>query len=294
MTKLDLPVAFDAELGIVRLDPLPDEGALNRLYSHEYHGRSDESRAPDIRRLAGADVAAERERNWRWATVYPDVMAIVEKAGLSGGRALDVGCGGGEFVEFLTSHGFDALGVEPSDDAAISAQSRGIDVRQGTIESVGDLGRFDLITMLNVLEHVHDPVRVVEIVRVLLVDDGVLVVQVPNDFSPIQEAVRLALDLPAWWVAAPDHVNYFDFASLERFLHANGFAAVDRYTSFPMEFFLLSDLNYVAEPAVGADAHQRRCDFELALRPEERQQLYRSFAAAGLGRAATVVAQKLN
>ena len=99
-------------------------------------------------------------------------------------------------------------------DAVALAVDRDLQVEVATIDDVDDRfgGGFDALTMFNVLEHVLDPWAMLNTAHELLRPGGVLVVQVPNDFSPLQEAVRSHLDV-ALVGRRGDHVNYFDFES---------------------------------------------------------------------------------
>ena len=126
----------------------------------------------------------------------------------------------------------------------------------------------------------------------LIVPGGLIVIRVPNDFTPLQESAQRALGTDPWWIAFPDHINYFNFDSLRRFLSGNDFQVVDELGDFPMELFLLFGDNYVGQPEVGNACHQRRVKFELGVPGELRRKLYRSFAQNGIGRDCLVFARK--
>ncbi len=282
------------ETGLRRLDPTPSEAELTAFYETVYYS-DNAGRAPDIERLREANEAASEERSWRDATIYSDVLHYLQTLARSGGRLVDVGCGTGEFVSFMDAvSGWSACGVELAPDAVALAVDRGAEVRSGTIDSVaGEFGvGFDVLTMFNVLEHVLDPWETLETANRLLRPDGVLVVQVPNDFSDLQRAVCNHLGAEPWWVAIPDHVNYFNFDSLDSTLRRHRFSPHIRYVSFPMEFFLLGGFNYVDDPATGPLAHRSRCAFETSMDGETRRRLFESMAAGGIGRNAMIVATK--
>lgn len=277
-----------------RLDPLPSAEELAAFYTETYY-TADSGKAPDITRLRTESDAAVEERNWRSKTIYADVLAYLGETVGATGRVIDVGCGTGEFVSFMRDHaGWDAFGIELAPDAVALAGDRGLDVRQGTIEDVGCEfgGDFDALTMFNVLDHLLDPWEALGTAYSLLRPGGVLIVQVPNDFSRLQQAVQQQLGGRRWWVAIPDHLNYFNFDSLEETLSANGFNPLVRYGSFPMEFFLLGGLNYVVDSSKGAVAHQSRCTFELSMSGSDRRALFEDFARAGIGRNALVIARR--
>ena len=49
----------------------------------------------------------------------------------------------------------------------------------------------------------------------LLSPGGIICIQVPNDFNQLQLLALKKVTKKEWWVAIPDHINYFDFQSLE-------------------------------------------------------------------------------
>ncbi len=89
--------------------------------------------------------------------------------GLFGKQILDVGCGGGILSESMTRQGAHVLGLdmgkEPLQVARLHALESGVEVtyRQGTVEALAEElpGRFDVVTCMEMLEHVPDPASVV-------------------------------------------------------------------------------------------------------------------------------------
>jgi 2-polyprenyl-3-methyl-5-hydroxy-6-metoxy-1,4-benzoquinol methylase len=134
---------------------------------------------------------------------------------MSGGRVLDVGCGSGAFLELAVSAGWDAVGLEVDPEAVRSAQSRGLDVRQGEIDTLlGSGERFTVITVSHVLEHVHEPLRLLKACRALLEPRGWLWLEVPNFEAPGRS--RFGCD----WLHLdpPRHLTQFTPQSLSRSL----------------------------------------------------------------------------
>jgi 2-polyprenyl-3-methyl-5-hydroxy-6-metoxy-1,4-benzoquinol methylase len=294
MAADDPTVIVDPTYGYRRLDPVPDDAELERWYQSEYyHLLRAGGRAPELRRLLAGGAEAERERAWLRETLFDDVVeALREHA--PGPRVLDVGCGQGELLSHLVEQGFAAEGIEPSEDATALARERGLDARAATLEELAAdrPPPYDAAVLLNVLEHVPRPEDFLRTLHALLAPGGIAFIRVPNDFNPLQLAAQRKLGADPWWVAVPDHVNYFDVESLGSLASQLGFAPVDVQADFPMELFLLMGLDYVGKPDVGATCHGYRVQVERSIDPELRRRLYRAFAACGVGRDTRLVARK--
>ncbi len=284
-------------LGFFQLDPIPDADVLSAFYESRYYDLLRAGgRAPELRRLL--DVAGERTEELAWleATLYEDVGdAIAPHVGDL--EVLDVGCGAGDLVAWLARRGWRACGIDPSTDAVATASTRGVKASCATLEAWADapghLGRYGAITLLNVLEHVPDPLAVLATLQSLLAPGGVLTFRVPNDFTAIQSAAEASgVRRGRWWVTAPDHINYFRAASARAACAATGLEVIDITADFPMEFFLLMGTNYVDDPGAGKLAHSQRRRFELTMPKDLRQALYRAYAGLGLGRNILVTARR--
>ena len=103
---------------------------------------------------------------------------------LEGKKALDVGCGAGLLAEPLARLGAQVTAIDAAPELIAAAQlhARGqvldIDYRVETVEEIG--GEFDLITSMEVIEHVADPQAFVSALAARLAPDGLLVMSTPN------------------------------------------------------------------------------------------------------------------
>jgi 2-polyprenyl-6-hydroxyphenyl methylase / 3-demethylubiquinone-9 3-methyltransferase len=103
---------------------------------------------------------------------------------LKGRRAADVGCGAGLLAEPLARLGAQVVAVDAAAEnieaARLHAQGQGleIDYRVGGVEALG--GRFDLVTCLEVIEHVAEVRTFVAGLAAALAEDGLLILSTPN------------------------------------------------------------------------------------------------------------------
>jgi SAM-dependent methyltransferase len=221
---------------------------------------------------------AAEDQSW-FELAHNDRLEIFEKLLAPTRRQiLDAGCDPA-FLKIAGARGWDAHGI----DGAFNP------------ETSKTLGPYDAIMLSGLLEHVPNPIAMLELAWGLLDEGGLLCVGVPNDFSPLQIAARGALGLDDWWLAA-DRLNYFDFDSLCALLERLNLKVLERTTIFPMEAFLMMGENYVGDGALGRVCHNRRKKFDMALEAaglkETRRDLYRALARLGIGREAVVIARK--
>ncbi len=294
--KIEYGIVQDARDGHRHLDPIPASETLDNFYQSEYyHLLQAGGRAPDLRKLLSKGEEAQREGSWLQKTQYNDIVTLLKEYA-PGKRVLDVGCGVGHLLSHLDKEGLDPMGVEPSKDAVAIAIERGTNAVQGDLASLVEARtqeglNFDAVLMLNVLEHVPDPDAVLADIRRALRPGGVVLIRVPNDFSEIQEHALAHTGNKPWWIAVPDHIQYFTFQSLAAFLERNHFDVCYAQGDFPMELFLLLGDNYIGDPSQGSACHKRRVGFELALPGDFRRDLYRALATVGVGRNCFVVAR---
>lgn len=297
-------VAPEPRYGFLRLNPVPDEGKLRRFYESKYYEiiRSGK-RGQDLKRLMEGGPAARMERAWLEKTLYADVQFFLEEAVPSRKgtrpRILDIGCGTGDFLQFMKGAGWSVSGLDLSPEAAHVARRKGIPVHEQPLEELllrGKLreGSYRAVTLFHVLEHLPRPVEMLRAARRLLAPGGILVVQVPNDFNPFQLSVTNGSRAKPWWVVSPDHINYFSFSSLRTLFRKVGLQTVQAQGDFPMEIFLLlgREFNYVGRPEIGRRCHEGRIRFDTSVPGNVRRRLYGSLAELGLGRNCLVFGRK--
>lgn len=139
-------------------------------------------------------------------------------------RLLDVGCAYGYFVELAMSAGYDAYGIDPSSHAAGRAKQRlNGRIQEGTIGSVKfpDM-RFDVITLLDVVEHLADPRTDLRRAASLLAGDGRILIATGDTDSLTAKLLgrRWTFYIP------PQHLFFFNASNLTELLDQSGLVPV--------------------------------------------------------------------
>lgn len=263
------------------LDPIPSKEEIEEYYEKQYY----QENIPKL-----LDYEKETEE-LQWSNLcYRDRFSTINKyihiRSDDTKRLLDVGCGNGFFLKIMNEKGWEVFGIEPSLAASECAHSLGINVSNTTLEDFIETqwyGYFDFINLKCVLEHVPNPVDILEICKNLLNKSGMICIEVPNDFNPLQLQIH-NIGKPQWWITIPDHINYFNFSSLKELLENLGFEIVLQTTDYPMELFLLMGDDYVENDEIGSKCHKKRMKFELSIPDELRRNLFTSLAELGIGR----------
>jgi SAM-dependent methyltransferase len=126
------------------------------------------------------------------------------------GRLLDIGAGSGILIQQAKKLGFEAEGVEPSIGLQTHARELGLNVHLGVLPHPDVHGPFDVITIVDVIEHVPDPVGLLRQARELLSPTGYLLVATPDRRSLVARVMGWQ-----WWHYRVAHIGYFDRTTLE-------------------------------------------------------------------------------
>ena len=216
-----------ADCGLVRADPLP---TLAEKEVIETRGYTDDDAFPETR-----DFFANCHRDFVDDPVIRAMrghLAALEAVLGGPGHLLDVGAGTGIFMHLARERGWRPAGVDICPLTAEKArQEFDLEIAVGPFEEHHFDGRhFDAVTMLDLLEHVPDPLAALRRVHALLRPGGAVCIAVPNQRSLLTAIIdayaraggpaanRL---LPRLYVEP--HLHYFTPRTMRRIVTAAGF-----------------------------------------------------------------------
>lgn len=272
------------DLGYWEIADKPTTAELQAYYANKYYQEGKGSYALAYTEDELAYFKAKLEQRW-----YALKSLLSQKGSRAPMRVLDVGCGEGYALAFFRAKGcevrgfdFSSAGVESKNPSCKDALVAG-DVFSLLQQEISSGRKYDVVWLQNVLEHVLDPIDLLQSLRELVASDGVAVVTVPNDCSIVQRAaLRHGHIDSAFWVLPPDHLSYFDADSLSAIASHTGWSCVQALGDFPVDWLLFHPgSNYVREKAQGQDAHRARVQIENLIHAQPIDASVEFWAAAG-------------
>jgi SAM-dependent methyltransferase len=197
------------ECGLRFAVPQPTDEKLTEYYARYYYGD-----------------AAPAYENTPEDIIQQLVHGLEQQTGnLAGKCVLDYGCGIGGMARALLSAGAVRVDGIESDAHARASVGRelGIAVAADLVElqQRQPSARYDLITMVDVIEHVRSPVDTLEQLSAVLAPGGAVFMETPDAESLKARLLRAAWDN----YRNPTHLYYFSLRSMNRVLEAAGYAS---------------------------------------------------------------------
>jgi FMN phosphatase YigB (HAD superfamily)/SAM-dependent methyltransferase len=161
---------------------------------------------------------------------------------------LDVGAGTGLLLLEAQAAGLHAEGVEPSRWCVeTAAKTNGVELRCGTLQEYSDrLGHYDLVMLVDVIEHVSDPVGLLRQAADRLAPGGRLVIVTPDIASALARLMGRR-----WWHHRVAHVGYFSLATMAWALDQGGLSEVAHASAgwrFPVPYVCKRLVRYLPSP----------------------------------------------
>lgn len=156
-----------------------------------------------------------------------------------GTRMLDYGSGGGAYLSYFKSVGANISGAEISESMVSRCQSALLDVRHVTDSNKIPFPdrEFEVVYLMQVLEHLRDPHEIMRELHRILADDGYIYLAVPNAAS-VWRKVFGNNWVSGWF--SPFHLFVYELQSLKTLVQAHGFAIKQAYSRTPESWFRLN------------------------------------------------------
>lgn len=284
-----------AACGLAFLEPLKENGAyyVGRQYRRQY--------GPNLKRRV-----SHREIFDTYLPAQGEIIAEIKSILKPATKILDVGCSTGHFLHALRGRVAQRVGVE-LDKEAVKFIRKNLDFKvygQPLDELKIAEAPFDLITCLQVLEHIKEPLAFLRQIGANLKPGGYLYLESPN----IDDVLLSAYRNPGYadFYFREPHIYYFSIASLKKLLAAAGFVGefktVQRYSFMNHLHWLLTgrpqdrfELGAAIPKLVAASDVDARVKKELNDFIASADAQYKKLVARrGLGESITFLGRKKN
>lgn len=163
------------------------------------------------------------------------------KQNLSGNKKkidiLDIGCGDGKFLESLDRNNFERFGLEINPEGIRSARKKGLKIYDTDLILADFKGqKFDVITLWQVVEHLEDPIVVLEKINRILKDEGIVIISTPNIAS-----FGARIGKQNWFhLDSPRHLILFSKKTVDFLFSKTRFErkkVINEFYDFPLDLF---------------------------------------------------------
>mgnify|MGYP004002636007 CR=1 FL=1 len=137
------------------------------------------------------------------------------------GKLLDIGAGSGLLVHEAVTLGFKAKGIEPSIWLQKIAVNNGLTVILGTLPHPSIKQKFDVITLVDIIEHVSNPVEILKDVYSAMDENGIGLLITPDVNSLMAKILKWK-----WWHYRIAHIGYYNKETIELCLINAGFKII--------------------------------------------------------------------
>ncbi len=215
-TSIDIFVAMRCDsCGLVYLNPRPDVSEFEAIYPSNYHAFDFSAEDFGVVYKIRSRLEAKRVLSW--------CKGLADDA-----RILDVGCGDGFHLDLLKRYGKKSWRLEGIDfdkRAVEMAEKKNLKIHTGTAEDLNlPKNTYDFAFMVQTIEHVEHPEKVLSAVFEILKSGGKLVVVTDNT-----DSIDFKLFKNSYWGGYhfPRHWNLFNRKSLSSLVEKVGFRVAD-------------------------------------------------------------------
>lgn len=231
------------------LDPMPTKEELHEIYNEGYFENEDLTRVDPFRVYGYVDYISERISKQSGYRRICEQLRNLARPVRKPARLLDYGCGLGFFLDAAYDHGFEVEGAEFNSYAREYIRKRYRYPVFGPDE-LGTRDHYDVITMFDVIEHLHEPFDTIDELRGLLNDNGVLLLLTMDSTSVTSRLLGKRLED---FRRIREHLYFFDRANLSSILENQGFEVLKTESiGHSFELKLLASRIRATLPTIGA------------------------------------------
>ena len=182
--ELGINAAICLQCGLVQNNPRPDKGWFEDFYWEWFWSLYAGEDNPNLSELYDLD-----EQDYIGRAIGRCILEEISDPSDTL-RYLDIGCGLGGLLKYMfnENRSWEVSGLDPSEEATDFVKPRlpKVSVRQQQFDAITTLekDRYDVISMVHVLQHVQEPINVLKAVANSLAPNGILYVEVPDLMSP--------------------------------------------------------------------------------------------------------------
>jgi 2-polyprenyl-3-methyl-5-hydroxy-6-metoxy-1,4-benzoquinol methylase len=177
------------------------------------------------------------------ADLFPSLRTTLERrimylpTSIPGARLLEVGCGSGQLLGRMQARGWQVEGVDFDPQAIAAARSKGLQARLGDLSAQDyPVSQFDTIYLGHVIEHLHEPLELLQECYRILKPGGLLVVITPNAESWGHKRFK-----ESWrGLEPPRHLHIFSLRNLPRAIEKANFKMVRASTIATGAYYILT------------------------------------------------------
>lgn len=210
--KNGFPIFSCTRCGVFFVFPQPTSDQIRKIYSENYFDRGNKYKS-----------AVENTDNPNYRNDQIKV-ALLQKFTPTG-TVLDIGCALGGFLQVAQEAGYNVSGIEISKSAVHHIQkNKNLDVICGELISAGlPDGKYDIVTMWDVIEHLSDPISYIKEIQRILKPGGILALTTGDI-----RAVWPRLAKRHWQLMTPpQHLFFFHPQVIKSLLAQNNFSLKD-------------------------------------------------------------------
>lgn len=237
-SELNLQLYNCVDCGLVFVNPPPEDGEYVDNLEFNYVDLANKY-SKKLKKSVDADDNSKRTAMWEnsKSCIFKADLEAIDKYLLCKNHdelsLLDVGCGEGHFLMEAKKKGYLCEGLEPS-KTHTPKKAENLKIFCGFLKDFRYLKKYDVITVLDVLEHTKNPVEEIKCVRSIIKENGLLMIRVPNlKWLRFKEKMfrvfcilmkKDVLEINPQGIYAP-HTHLFNFSekSLTKLLESTGF-----------------------------------------------------------------------